>query len=264
MNINTIKIQPNIEENMINFAQQIKEVFSRTFILIDNLWINNPDKMQNVFGDLSLNLKPFYDCIDFNGLNDLKRALENHKLLYFTTYKSDEENINEEDINNKSITEIHKSSSKSDKKDSAIITLSPINDAVLKCLLQNPEEIYQLTSREFEEVMAEIYNRLGYKVKLTKATRDGGKDIIIRKSDILGDFIYYVECKKYSTNNPVGVEIVRKLLGVINMERVNCGIIATTSYFTRGAKDLILKEDLDFQIKLHDNNMIRNLLNKVV
>lgn len=112
--------------------------------------------------------------------------------------------------------------------------------------------------------MAEIYNKLGYKVELTKATRDGGKDIIIRKPDILGDFIYYVECKRYAANNPVGVGIVRALDGVINMDRVNGGIIATTSYFAQDAKDLILNHNLNFQIKLHDYNMIRNLLNRVV
>lgn len=70
---------------------------------------------------------------------------------------------------------------------------------------ENPRALYQLKSRKFEEVMVEIYNRLGYKVELTKVTRDDGKDIILRKSDILGDFIYYVECKKYSGNKPVSV-----------------------------------------------------------
>lgn len=46
--------------------------------------------------------------------------------------------------------------------------------------------------------MAEIYSKLGYKVEHTQKTKDGGKDIIIRKPEILGDFIYYVELKKCS------------------------------------------------------------------
>ena len=37
--------------------------------------------------------------------------------------------------------------------------------------------------------------------------RDGGKDIIIRKPEILGDFIYYVGCKKHEAKDPIGVGI---------------------------------------------------------
>lgn len=53
-----------------------------------------------------------------------------------------------------------------------------------------------MTATDFEIVMAEIYSKLGYKVEHTQKTKDEGKDIIIRKPEILGDFIYYVECKK--------------------------------------------------------------------
>ena len=107
----------------------------------------------------------------------------------------------------------------------------PVNDSVLKFLSENPEELYKLKPREFEEVMAEIYNRLGYDVELTKKTRDGGKDIILRKSDLVGDFIYYVECKKYSSNRPLGIGLVREVLGTIITDKVNGGIIATTFFF---------------------------------
>lgn len=77
-------------------------------------------------------------------------------------------------------------------QNSPIIHISPINDAVLKYLSENPKCFYELSGSDFEEVMAEIYRRLGYNVEKTKKTRDGGKDIIIRKPEILGDFVYYV------------------------------------------------------------------------
>ncbi|MCM1237130.1 MAG: restriction endonuclease [Ruminococcus flavefaciens] len=80
-----------------------------------------------------------------------------------------------------------------------------------------------------------------------------------RKPEILGDFIYYLECKKHSSNNPVGVGIVRDLNGVINMEKVNGGII-TTSYFTKDAMDLIMNYKLDYQIQLHDFKRIKEFL----
>ena len=45
----------------------------------------------------------------------------------------------------------------------------------------------------------------------------------------------YVECKKYSVENKVGVEVVRSLYGVHNMHNANKSLIVTTSFFTRDA-----------------------------
>lgn len=191
-----------------------------------------------------------------------------HLMNYYPDDLSNDEESENKEVDRKIVTEIFRADEESDanihKKDTAIITLSPINDTILKYLSENPRALHQLTSRKFEEVMAEIYNRLGYKIELTKATRDGGKDIILRKPDILGDFIYYVECKKYASNNPVGVGIVREFSSVINWDKVNGGIIATTSYFAKDAKQLILDYNLGFQIQMHDYDKIRKLLDRVI
>lgn len=118
---------------------------------------------------------------------------------------------------------------------------------VLKYLSENPEAFYQLTDRDFEIVMAEIYNKLGYKVELTKKTRDGGKDIIIRKPETLGDFLYYVECKKYAAKRHIGVGLVKNLVGTVEADRVNGGILATTSYFTSDARKFIIDNKYGYQ-----------------
>jgi HJR/Mrr/RecB family endonuclease len=196
-------------------------------------------------------------------------ALANYKLAHYYP-----DNISDEDTNenikadNKIITEIFKPDKETDeeidKKESAIIILSPVNDRLLKYLSENPEAFYQLKDRKFEEVMAEIYSKLGYKVELTKATRDGGKDIIIRRPEILGDFIYYVECKKYAPNNPVGIGLVKNLVGTVDADRVNGGILATTSYFTPDARKFVTDNKYDYQIQMHDYNKIREMLNQVV
>lgn len=195
-------------------------------------------------------------------------ALSNYNLINcYSDDLSDEEDAENEEINSKIITEIFRSEEESiediHKKDSAIITVSPVNEAVLKYLSENPQVLYQLTSRQFEEVMAEIYNKLGYKVELTKATRDGGKDIILRKPEILGDFIYYVECKQNAPKRHVGVGIIRNLIGTINTDRVNGGILVTTSYFTPDAKKFIIDNKYDYQIQMHDYDMIRKLLDQI-
>lgn len=178
---------------------------------------------------------------------------------------TDEEKEEIEKSDSEIVSQIYSESDIEDSdEESQIIILSPINDRVLKYLVENPMAWYQLQDNDFELAIAEIYHKLGYNVERTQSTRDGGKDIIIRKPEVLGDFIYYVECKKYAPNRPVGVGIVRNLVGTINTDRVNGGILATTSFFTRDARKFVLDNKLDYQIKMHDYNKIQQLLNSVV
>lgn len=196
------------------------------------------------------------------GANNLSHLILNY--YYDAISEEQQEEINK--ANEKIITEIFQpdTEKKINIEESPIIVLSPVNEQVLKYISENPKILYQLSGREFENVMAEIYLKLGYDVTVTKATRDGGKDIIIRKPDALGDFIYYVECKKYSPNHTVGIGIVQRFVGTVNTERVNGGILATTSFFTEPAKQFVLDNKLNYQIKMHDYYEIQKLLNQSI
>lgn len=176
----------------------------------------------------------------------------------------EEEQVKEAEVSEKILSEILlPESEKIITLDSPIITVAPINDEVLRYLKENPEEWFKLTGGQFEMVMQEIYSRLGYQVERTKATRDGGKDLIIRKNEPVGDLIYYVECKKYAPNRPIGVGIVREFKCTIDTDSVNGGIIATTSHFAKGASDFILNNNFDCKVKMHDGAVIKRLLNQV-
>lgn len=208
----------------------------------------------------------------FNSINasiqPMAQLFDNYKLLHIHPDNvSDEEITENEDANNKIISEIFEPEENKiidNQNESAIITLSPINDKVLKYLSENPEALYQLSGNDFEIVMAEIYSKLGYDVTRTQSTRDGGKDLIIRKPEVLGDFIYYVECKKYDSKRHIGVGIIKNLVCTVSTDQVNGGILATTSFFTKDANKFILDNKLDYQIKMHDYNTVRSLLNKIV
>lgn len=138
------------------------------------------------------------------------------------------------------------------------IDIQETNDRLLKYLSQNPNYIYQLSSRKFEELIAEILIRKGYEVELTPSTRDGGKDIYAAHKTDLGSFLYIIECKKYAPNNKVGVSILRDLYGVVSKENATCGIIATTSYFTKPARDF--QREVQFQMSLKDFDSIKQWL----
>lgn len=102
-------------------------------------------------------------------------------------------------------------------------------------ILLNPEYVYNLEPCEIEEFVADVFRGIGFNAEVTQKTHDGGKDIVATFE--MGGVLYttYFECKRYSPDRPVGVEIVRELYAVMEMERVDKGVIVTTSHFTRGA-----------------------------
>lgn len=237
--------------------------------------VNITEQYQAVFNSISPLIQPMeqlYSGEHFRFGSDtvqiLGHIIDHYEFLHiYPEDVSDEEIKENEEVNNKILSEIFvqdENKAIDNKNESAIITLSPINDNVLKYLSENPEALYQLSGNDFEIVMAELYSKLGYDVTRTQATRDGGKDLIIRKPEVLGDFIYYVECKKYDPKRHIGVGIVRNLVGTVTTDRVNGGILATTSFFSADARKFVLDNKLDCQIKMHDYNTIRTLLNRVV
>lgn len=142
-----------------------------------------------------------------------------------------------------------------------VIDVSLANEDLLRKVYAEPKLLYEITPRRFEEFIAEILDRLGYEVTLTPASNDGGKDIYAAKKDDLGSFLYVVECKRYAPDNHVGVGLIRQLNGVVQAERATAGILATTSFFTRGAKEEQAR--LSNQISLKDYLGIQEWLHKV-
>lgn len=111
---------------------------------------------------------------------------------------------------------------------------------VLSGAVKNPRELLLLNPRQFEELVAEIWKRFGYVVELTSKTRDGGRDIIAIK-EAEANFRVLIECKRYEHQNKVGVGIVRELYGVKTDEGASKAILATTSTFSRAAKEFFAR-----------------------
>lgn len=255
----------------MGFSKEIRyttqAISERLSEIMDKSWIFNVDKTQRILRSLTepieqLNIDMETIC---ESAQVISNAFKNYDILYFSQNETEEVN-EEKEANTKIINEIFNTDSKesTNNKEPTIITLSPVNEQVLKYLSENPQAFYQLTDTDFEIVMAEIYSKLGYNVERTQSTRDGGKDIIIRKPETLGDFIYYVECKKNAPKRHIGIGIIRNLVGTVNTDRVNGGILATTSYFTRDARKFILDNNYKCQIQMHDYDMIRKLLDMAI
>jgi restriction system protein len=141
-----------------------------------------------------------------------------------------------------------------------IVDVSAANAEVLKLLNRQPDLIWQVPSRKFEELVAEILEKQGYEVDLTPASGDGGFDMYAARKEGLGKFLYLVECKRYTPPNKVGVEIVRALNGVVHAKDATAGAIVTTSYFTKGAQEF--QREQEHRMNLHDYIVLREWLAK--
>lgn len=101
------------------------------------------------------------------------------------------------------------------------------------------EALSTLTPREFEILVARLYMKLGYRVELTRAQKDGGRDVVATRSEPGRRQKLLIDCKLYP-RAMVKVETARALLGIVSDEKATGGVIVTTGRVTKGVKDLAL------------------------
>ena len=116
---------------------------------------------------------------------------------------------------------------------------------VLQAVADRPNLIYGLSSREFEQLIAELVAQFDFdNVTLTPRSHDGGRDVLATKrvNDI--PLLFAFECKHYSAERKVGIESLRTLLGVVSYgpTQANVGVLVTSTFFTAGAREFILSE----------------------
>lgn len=95
------------------------------------------------------------------------------------------------------------------------------------------DNINQLSGVEFEKVCQQIAENMGFETETTKASGDGGIDLIAYNRQPLLSGKYIIQCKRYTGS--VGEPIIRDLYGVVMSERANKGILMTTGTFTKSA-----------------------------
>ncbi len=124
------------------------------------------------------------------------------------------------------------------------------NAAMVEALKKHPKDIFRLSPRKYEELIAELLDDMGYEVTLTKATRDGGKDILASIKTECGDFLCLVEAKKYRQDRKVGVSLVRELYGTLCDYKATSGMLVTTSSFSGDAQ--AFQQNHQYQLSLRD------------
>ncbi|MBQ9364697.1 MAG: restriction endonuclease [Schwartzia sp.] len=85
----------------------------------------------------------------------------------------------------------------------------------------------EISPREFEEYMTQLFIIMGYNATLTPETNDGGKDIVLERDGVT----CYVECKQWERDAHIGRPELQKLAGAAALDSVeNILFVATCRY----------------------------------
>lgn len=94
-------------------------------------------------------------------------------------------------------------------------------------------KLREMRPTEFEDYVAELFSKLGYKTKAVGGGHDRGIDVIAEKEGIK----HYIQCKKFITSQ-VGVADVRDFYGAIaDHVAQGKGYLITTNKFTLEAEE---------------------------
>jgi restriction system protein len=117
---------------------------------------------------------------------------------------------------------------------------------ILEAVLQQPTRVFSLPPREFERLIAQLLEQLGYRVHLTPQTRDGGKDIVALSSTSGRKFL--IECKRYR-GSVVGISFVQRMGGVVlEDDSRSFGLLVTTSHFSLPAQRYLDAESVRWRM----------------
>jgi hypothetical protein len=133
-----------------------------------------------------------------------------------------------------------------DESLTASAIIDPIQE-IKRYFAEHPEKLYDLNPRRFEELIADILRDFGFDTELTKATRDGGRDIYAYVKNTVTSFLMFVECKRWAQHNKVGIEVVQRVHGAAKAGGAHKAMIVTTSFFTLPAQKerRRIEKDLD-------------------
>ena len=116
-----------------------------------------------------------------------------------------------------------------------IVHIEPISLEIIDHLARHSEDLYRVSGRFFEKLLAQLLHERGWEVELTPIVADGGIDIVaIRKGGDIAQMML-VQAKRYARYRKVGIAAVRELLHVVDDKKATAGMLVTTSGFTKPA-----------------------------
>ncbi len=123
--------------------------------------------------------------------------------------------------------------------------------------LDTRPNVMDLTPSEFEQLVSNLFTKMGFETKLTRSSRDGGVDAVAFDTRPIVGGKLVIQAKRYK--HTVGVSSVRDLYGTMQHEGANKGILVATSGYGPDAFDFVR----DKPIELIDGSRLLYLLDQV-
>lgn len=150
----------------------------------------------------------------------------------------------------------------SKNKNSNIILSNELYSELIQKIKEHPEYRFSIPPIVFEELIADIMIRLGYKTYITPRSGDKGRDIIATLDTPLSPMLILVECKRYAKNRLVGFEpISRLLVRSRDIDRANLAMVVTTSGFQKIAVEE--SKHFQYQLSLKDGKDFMNWIKNI-
>lgn len=124
--------------------------------------------------------------------------------------------------------------------------------------IDDAEALPRMKGTDFERLITKLLIQMDFRAEMTRATGDGGIDIVavLDKPIIGGKYLF--QCKCYRADSVIGAATVREFYGAVSAERAVKGIFITTSDFTSQAREFAEKVGID----LINLATLRRLLNR--
>jgi HJR/Mrr/RecB family endonuclease len=106
-----------------------------------------------------------------------------------------------------------------------------------KSISRSVDELRSLTPQCFEDAIANMFRRQGYKVEQTPYSNDYGRDAIMWR----GGEKFLLECKRYDKDGVSGRPDIQKFHSAIMNDHAQRGFFVTTGGFTKGAIEFATK-----------------------
>ena len=103
---------------------------------------------------------------------------------------------------------------------------------VLGALDERPN-LMELSPRDFEALITNLFEKMGLETRQTQASRDGGVDCVAYDPRPIFGGKVVIQAKRYK--NTVGVSAVRDLFGTMQNEGASKGILVTTSGYGKSS-----------------------------
>jgi len=129
---------------------------------------------------------------------------------------------------------------------------------LVRHIIQHPDEVRNLTRRQFQEFSAALLERKGLRVTLGPVGADGGVDVRAERDGEFGPELILVQTKHPDPGNKVTLETVKLLHYQVVTENATRGLVMTDSTFTRHALQQIAA--YRFQMEGADGERIRQWL----